>query len=284
MLEVVLDTLIDSIKLLPFLFIAYLVMEYIEHKTSEKSKKMIKKSGKFGPVIGGILGIFPQCGFSAMASNLYAGRIITLGTLIAIFLSTSDEMLPILISEAVPIDVILKILGIKLLIGIVAGFVIDLVVRKTSKKEEEQKIEEICEHEHCHCHEGSILKSTIKHTVNIFLYIVIISFVLNTAIHIIGEDNLSNLISNKPVLGPVIAGLIGLIPNCASSVILTKLYLENVIHAATMISGLLVGSGVGILVLFRVNKNIKENVKILGLLYAIGVISGIVLELVGLVI
>lgn len=205
------------------------------------------------------------------------------GTLIAIFLSTSDEMLPILISEAAPIDVILKILGIKLIIGIIAGFVIDFVTNLTTKNvKEEEKIGKICEHEHCHCEEGSVLKSSLKHTLNIFIYIFIVSLILNIVIHFIGEDNLSNLILNKPLLGPVIAGLIGLIPNCASSVILTQLYLSNVISAATMISGLLVGAGVGILILFRVNKDLKENAKIILLLYAIGVIAGITLHICGL--
>lgn len=155
MLDVLKDTLIDGIKLIPFLFIAYLVMEYIEHKTSDKTKKIIQKSGKFGPLFGGILGVFPQCGFSAIAANLYAGRIITLGTLIAIFLSTSDEMLPILISEAAPLDVILKILGIKLVIGVIAGFIIDFVIHITNRNSSEEKIGEICEHEHCHCEEGA---------------------------------------------------------------------------------------------------------------------------------
>lgn len=205
------------------------------------------------------------------------------GTLISIFLSTSDEMLPILISEAAPIDVILKILVIKLVIGIIAGFIIDLVINLTTKSiKEDEKIGEICEHEHCHCEEGSILKSSLKHTLSIFIYILIVSLILNIVIHFIGEDNLSNLILNKPILGPIIAGLIGLIPNCASSVILTQLYLSNVITAATMISGLLVDAGVGILILFKVNKNIKENSKIILLLYAIGIIAGITLQLCGL--
>ena len=205
------------------------------------------------------------------------------GTLIAIFLSTSDEMLPILISESAPIDVILKILGIKLIIGIIAGFIVDLVMNLTTKNvKDREKIGEICEHEHCHCEEGSILKSSLKHTLSIFIYIFVVSLILNTVIHFIGEDNLSNLILNKPILGPVIAGLIGLIPNCASSVILTQLYLANVITIATMISGLLVGAGVGILILFRVNKDLKENAKIILLLYAIGVIVGITLHISGL--
>lgn len=281
MLDVLIDTLIDGIKLLPFLFIAYLVMEYIEHKTSNKTKNVIQKSGKFGPFLGGILGVFPQCGFSAIAANLYAGRIITLGTLIAIFLSTSDEMLPILISESAPLDVILKILAIKLIIGIIAGFIIDFVINlgKKYKNNAEEKIGEICEHEHCHCDEEGVIKSSLKHTLSIFIYILLITFVLNTLIHLIGEDKLSSFILNKPFLGQIIAGFIGLIPNCASSVILTQLYLTNLISPATMISGLLVGAGVGILILFRVNKNIKENIKVISLLYIIGVIAGIMIEL-----
>lgn len=284
MIDVILDTLIDSIKLLPFLFITYLIMEFIEHKTGDKAKNIIKKSGKFGPFFGGILGIFPQCGFSAAAANLYAGKVITLGTLIAIFLSTSDEMLPVLISEAAPISTILQILAIKLVIGIVIGFAIDLIgqaltKRKIEKKEEvvEEEIGHICEHEHCHCEEG-ILKSSIKHTINIFIFIIIISFIINTIIYFIGEENLSNLILNMPIVGPIIAGLVGLIPNCAGSVILTQLYLEQVISFGSMIGGLLVGSGIGILILFRVNKDIKENLKILGLLYLIGVICGIIID------
>lgn len=284
MLDVLIDTLIDGIKLLPFLFFAYLLMEYIEHKTSNKTKNIIQKSGKFGPFLGGVLGIFPQCGFSAIGANLYAGRVITLGTLIAIFLSTSDEMLPILISESAPLDVILKILGIKLGIGIIAGFIIDFVMHLTikTKKMEDEKIGKICEHEHCHCEEGNILKSSLKHTISIFIYILIVSLILNTLIHLVGEETLSNLILNNPILGPVIAGIIGLIPNCASSVILTELYLANVISVSTMLSGLLVGAGVGILILFRVNKDLKENIKIVILLYAIGIIAGITLQLCGL--
>ncbi len=284
-LEVLLDTGIDALKLLPFLFITYLIMEYIEHKTGDKTKNIIKKSGKWGPVFGAILGIFPQCGFSAAAANLYAGKVITLGTLIAIFLSTSDEMLPILISEAAPIDIILKILATKLVIGIIAGVVIDFVGQAFKKKKEKQENEEaveeighICEHEHCHCEKEGIFKSSIKHTLNIFVFIIIISLVMNVAIYFIGEEKISNLILNMPVVGPLIAGIVGLIPNCASSVILTQLYLQNVISVGSMIGGLLVGSGIGILILFRVNENIKENMKITGMLYLIGVVSGIIID------
>ena len=278
LLHVLEHTLIDTIKILPFLLIAYLIMEYIEHKTTDKTRDAIKKSGKFGPFIGSLLGAFPQCGFSVTATNLYAGRVITLGTLFAVYLSTSDEMLPILLSEGVAGPLILKILGIKILIGILAGVVIDLIANKVIKnKKEENKIESICEHEHCHCEE-SIVKSAIKHTVNVFVFILLISLVLNIAIEYIGEDTLAGLISSKPVLSALIACAIGLIPNCASSVILTQLYLSNVLSLAVMIGGLLVNAGVGLLVLFKVNHNQKENIKIVLGLYTIGVISAILLQ------
>ena len=280
-IHIIEETLIDSIKLLPFLFITYLIMEYIEHKTEEKAKNIIKKSGKFGPLFGGILGIFPQCGFSAAAANLYAGKVITLGTLIAIFLSTSDEMLPVLISEAAPINTILTILAIKLIIGIIVGFSIDIIQKVLKNKNEEivkKEIEDICKHEHCHCKEDGILKSSIKHTISIFIFIVIISFIVHAIVHLIGEENISNLILNMPVVGPMIAGIVGLIPSCAGSVILTQLYLEQVISLGSMIGGLLVGSGIGILILFRVNKSLKENLTILGLLYLIGVIFGVLID------
>ena len=284
MLEILEHTIEDSIKLIPFLFLTYLLMEYIEHKTKEKTKETIKKSGKFGPFIGALLGIVPQCGFSVSATNLYAARVITLGTLIAVYLSTSDEMLPIFLSEGVAIDVIIKILVIKLVIGMIAGFLIDLVIRLKNKgKEDEEKIIDLCEKEHCHCEHG-IVKSALKHTVNIFIFIFLITFVINLGIHFIGEETIASFMIDRPILGPIISGLIGLIPNCASSVIITQMYLENIISVGTMIAGLLVGAGVGLAVLFRTNKGIKENIRITVLLYAIGVISGIILEVIGITI
>lgn len=277
-LHVLIHTLLESLKILPFLFLTYLVMEYLEHKMNNKTKKIVEKAGNYGPLLGGILGAVPQCGFSVSATNLYAGRIITLGTLIAIYLSTSDEMLPLLISNGSSIGLIIKILSIKVLIGILAGFAIDFCLRLLKKKKEETKIESLCEHEHCHCEKG-ILKSAIKHTLSVMLYILIFSLILNIVIELIGEDNIANLILNKSFLGPVIAGLIGLIPNCASSVIITELYIKGVVNLATMIAGLLVNSGISLVVLFRVNKNVKENIKIIGLLYLIGVVSGIILDI-----
>lgn len=279
MLHVLEHTLIDTIKLLPFLFIAYLVIELIEQKAGEKTTKLVQKSGKFGPVLGSLLGVVPQCGFSAAASNLYAGRIITMGTLISIFLSTSDEMLPILISEAVPVKTIVMILAIKVVIAIVVGMIVDLIFRKKVEKDSKEEIHKMCDEEHCHCEEHGVIKSSIKHTLQIFVYILIISIILNLIIHFVGEDNIAKLVLNVPVLGPIISSLIGLIPNCASSVILTQVYLGNIISMGSMIAGLLVNSGIGILILFRVNKSQKENFTILGILYLVGVISGIILDI-----
>lgn len=278
-LEILQDTAIDTIKLIPFLFITYLIMEYIEHKTSNKLRDTIKKSGKFGPLLGAVVGIFPQCGFSVSATNLYAGRVITIGTLIAVYITTSDEMLPILLTEAVPIATILTILEIKLVLGIIAGFIVDIIFNFVKKEHQEHDdIEELCEHEHCHCEEG-IVSSATKHTLNITIFIFVITLILNGIITYIGEDTIAHFISKNIILGPIIAGLIGLVPNCASSVILTELFISNVISMPVLISGVAVNAGVGLLVLFKTNKNIKENVSIIGILYAIGVISGIVLEL-----
>lgn len=287
MLEIIKDTLIDGIRLLPFLFITYLIMEYIEHKMGNKSKNTIKKSGKFGPFLGSILGVFPQCGFSVSATNLYAGRVITLGTLIAVYLSTSDEMLPIFISEAVSPIIILKILGIKLVIGIIAGFIIDIIINlfnKNKQNDENDEITHICEEEHCHCNENGILKSAVHHTLNIFLFIILITFIINIVVYFIGEEQIASWILNKPIFGPIISSLIGLIPNCAASVIITNMYLENVISLGSMIAGLLTGAGVGLAVLFKTNNKLKENIGIVVLLYVIGVISGILIETIGIVI
>lgn len=278
MLDILLDTLLDALKILPFLFITYLIMEYIEHKMSNKTKRIVEKSGNYGPLMGGVLGAFPQCGFSVSATNLYAAKIITLGTLIAIYLSTSDEMIPVLISSRVNVGLIIKIVCIKALIGIIAGFAIDFIARLLKKDKNEEHIHDICEHEDCHCENG-ILKSSIKHTLSVILYIIIFSLILNIIIMLIGEDKIASLVLDKPIIGPILVGLIGLIPNCASSVIITELYVSSVISLATMICGLLVNAGVGLIVLFKVNKNVKENIKIIGLLYIIGVIAGIILEL-----
>ncbi len=276
-------TIEDSVKLLPFLFLTYLFMELLEHTTGGKVQNKIKNAGKVGPLWGGLLGIMPQCGFSAAAASLYAGRVITVGTLLAVFLSTSDEMLPIFISESVAPATIIKILAAKVCIAIVSGFLAELVyVNVFKKKEKDMDIHVVCEEEHCSCEDG-VLKSALKHTLKIFVYILLITFILTLVIEMIGEDHLAVVFQDIPVVGEMIAALVGLIPNCASSVVITELYLSGIIGAGAMMSGLLVNAGVGLLVLFRLNRDWKQNVGIMAALYGFGVFWGVIIELLGIV-
>lgn len=276
-LDVIYDTVIDSFRILPFLFLAYLAMECLEHWTGGRMQEIVRRSGKAGPAIGGLLGIFPQCGFSTAAANLYAGRVITPGTLLAVFLSTSDEMLPIMISENAGVSLIAKILLTKVIFAVTVGFLTDLLFFKR----EEPQIGHFCEKQHCHCEKG-IWRSAASHTWKIFLYILLVSLILNYVIAVIGEDRLAALILNRPVLGLFAATFVGMIPNCASSVVLTHLYLEGVLGAGLLLSGLLAGSGVGYLVLFKVNEDKKDNLRIFALLYAVGVAAGAVVEVLGI--
>lgn len=273
MKEIIIETILDSLKLLPFLFLAFLIIEFFEHKLTQKSKDKIEKAGKFGPLVGAITGIFPQCGFSVIATNLYITRIISLGTLIAVYLSTSDEMLPILIAEGAKINIIIQLLTIKLITGIIIGFVLDIVI----KPKREAITYHICKQEHCDCNNG-ILKSSLKHTIKIFVFIFIITFILNTCMYLLGEEFLKNLFINNNWFAPFIASLIGLIPNCASSVALTELYLNGILPLAPTIAGLLTNSGVALIILFKSNKHLKENLKIVSLLYIVGVIVGLTIE------
>ena len=280
MKEVILDTIVDSLKLIPFLLVAFLIIELLEHKLNNKTKNIITKSKKIGPIIGSLLGVIPQCGFSVMATNLYITRIITLGTLISIYLSTSDEMLIIMISEKVEISLILKILLIKIFFGIVYGLIIDKIINK--KKKDKETNYELCDEEHCDCNH-SILLSAIKHTLHITLFIFIITLIINTIFTLLGYNYLSKILLNNSILSPFITSLIGLIPNCAASVILTELYLNSTISLGALIGGLLTSSGSSLLVLIKNNKNQKENLSIILLLYALGVLSGIIIELISLI-
>lgn len=279
MLDSLMDGLIDSIKLLPYLFVTFLILELIEHKLGPKTEKVLEKGNKFGPIIGGIFGALPQCGFSTMASNLFSGGVITMGTLVAVFLSTSDEMLPIMLSEKYDFKVLLGIVGFKVLIGIICGFVVDIIYRK-KKEQTRKKIHDHCEHDKCHCEEQGIFKSSLIHTLKVFIFILIINIVLNILIESVGEDALSHLLYHKNILSYFIASMIGLVPNCASSVLITELYLSKVITLGTLLSGLLTGSGLGILFLFKENKNKKENIAILFTIYGIGVIVGFIVDLI----
>lgn len=276
-----LHSLEETLKLLPFLFLTYLLMEFLEHKAGGAAQRWLKGSGKVGPLLGGALGVLPQCGFSAAASGLYTGRIITTGTLLAVYLSTSDEMLPILISNGASLPLILKLLGTKLIIGICAGFAVDLIanlLRPKHQKAPEPQIEELCEREHCDCHDHFAL-SALKHTLRISLFLLLFTFALHIAVELIGEDTIAALILDRPVLGSLLASVVGLIPNCASSILLTKLYWEGVLSVGTMLSGLLVNAGVGLALLFRNNRPVKDSFRILGILLFIGILCGILIDL-----
>ena len=271
MLDIILDTLIDLLKIIPFLFVAFLIMEYFEHSLSKK--KNVLKNKKVGPIVGSLLGVIPQCGFSVMATNLFSSRVITIGTLIAIYLSTSDEMLPILITNKVSFKLIVFILLIKIVVGIIFGYLIDFFWKK-----KETKDFSICDDDHCHCEKG-IFKSSLIHTLKISSYILITTFLLNTLIYYLGEDTISKILLKNNFFGPFLASLVGLIPNCSASIILTELYLSKVITTGMLIGGLLTGSGIGLLVLFKVNKDKKENFFILISIYLIGVLVGIIFDL-----
>lgn len=282
MFEVIEDTLIDGVKLIPFLFITYLFMEILEHKMNNNVREKIARAGRSGPIWGGILGVLPQCGFSTAAASLYSGGIITVGTLIAVFMSTSDEMLPILISRAVGAGTIFRILAVKVVIAVISGLVAEYVYIKVFlKKEREPDIHVVCEEEHCHCEDGAVV-SAIKHTVKISVYIILISFVLNVITHFWGIENIKGLFSSMPVLEQMLSALIGLIPNCASSVVITEFYLDGVISAGAMMAGLLVNAGVGMLVLFRLNRHIKQNLSIVAVMYFLGVFWGIIIQIFGI--
>lgn len=278
MMDCLIDGLIDTLKLLPYLLITFLLLEFFEHKLSKKNEKILSKTKKGGPVIGGLLGSLPQCGFSSMAAELFSSRVITMGTLIAVFLSTSDEMLPIMISEKVNILLVLKIIGFKVIIGMLVGFIIDFIYRK--KKEEKTHIHELCEHDHCDCEHDGIFLASVKHTLQIALFILIANLLINIVIFKIGEDNLGKILLHKNILTYFVASLIGLIPNCAGSVIITELYLSKFITVGNLLSGILTGSGLGILLLFKTNKNMKENISILSIIYFVGVLVGIIVDLI----
>lgn len=282
MLHALEHAFLDTLKLIPFLFLTYLLLEWIEHKAAEKTASIAAKAGSLGPLAGGLLGVVPQCGFSACASNLYAGGVISVGTLIAVFISSSDEMLPIMISEQIAPVRILSILGVKALCGITIGFVLDFILHLLHKNTKDHRISQICEEENCHCERGLFLSSVI-HALQIAFFVFLFSFLIGLTVHLIGEDQLSDFTANAGIFTPLVAALVGLIPNCASSVVITELFLSNVISTGAMISGLIANSGVGLLVLFRVNKNLKNNLLIVLFVYLTGAAAGILFDLLGII-
>ena len=285
-------SLLDTLKMLPFLAVAFLILEYAETKLEEKSSAVIQKAGRLGPLASGLLGLIPQCGFSVIGSNFYAKRIITLGSLIAIYLSTSDEALLVMLTKPERILDILLVMGIKLAIAVAAGYIIDLIIRKKTEKDEECHHchhhgdscddEELIGEEHCCSHTDwkAIVKCTLKRTVSVFGFLFAASFLLSYIIELIGEARLQEIMLADSVFQPLLTALIGLIPNCAPSVILAELYIEGAISLGSVVSGLCTGAGVGLLVLFRVNRGVKSNIGITALLFGIGAVSGVVIELI----
>ncbi len=279
MVDCLLDALFDTLKILPYLLVTFLILELIEHKVKGRNQTALQKHRKYGPIVGGLVGALPQCGFSAVASNLFSSRVITIGTVIAIFLSTSDEMLPVMLSQQTDLFVLFCIILAKVIIGIMVGLIVDRIYYRFNKKDTEMNVAEICNHDHCHCEEKSILVSSLFHTLKTGFFILIANIVISLVLFWIGEENLSQIILDGGILTYFIACLIGLIPNCASSVIVTELYLSGLISTGVMMSALLTGSGLGILLLFKNNKNRRENFFILGVIYFIGVIVGVMTDL-----
>lgn len=336
-LDALLDAVLDTAKLIPFLFITYMGMEYLEHKAEKHTTGMLEKAGHFGPLIGAAVGILPQCGFSAAASSLFAGGVISVGTLIAVFLSTSDEMLPIFISEGVHPATMLRILATKAILGLISGFLLDIFMRHgRHTKAPEKHIHDLCVHEHCDCNEEEeeealhteaahtheanaddhahrhvaeehhshehasahahaghhhhhqkgfmgIAMPALHHTIQITGFIFFITLIITLLVEGIGAEALGHFLSGKPIVGVFLAGVVGLIPNCAASVSITQLYLMGILNAGQMMAGLLVGAGVGLLVLFRTNDHPNENLRITIMLYGLGVFWGLVIEYLGIV-
>ncbi|OJU09626.1 MAG: hypothetical protein BGN88_01350 [Clostridiales bacterium 43-6] len=275
MVDILLDTLLDSLKILPFLFITYLIIEYIGHKSSNKLVTGLRKYGVMG---GAILGCFPQCGFSVAAANLYRNRLISAGTLIAVFVSTSDEAIPVILADTGNLGIVLKLIAVKAVIAILAGVAADKLFAGIFAGEASH-VEEGHVHHHFHeCH-GGIVSSALKHTLQITVFIAATIFIMNLTIHFIGEDNLSRILLTDSILQPAVAALIGFIPNCASSIIITQLYLGGSLSFGSAIAGLCTGAGVGLVVLFRVNRNLKENIKIVSYIYIVAILAGNLIQI-----
>ena len=287
LLDIFVDALVDILKLIPFIFITYLGMGVLEKKFASNTKNLISRGSFLGPTIGSLLGAVPQCGFSASASSLYSLKIITAGTLISIFLSTSDEMIPVMISGGVSLSLMLKIVLIKIISGMIIGLCVDLAIRislhsSVERRTEEEIMHQVAFHEiGCSCG-GNAIKYAINHTLKLIGFIFIITLVLNTCFEIIGEETLRNFLSASGIIGNIIAAIIGLIPNCSASVIITELYIEGIMSDGMMLSGLLVGSGIGILVLFKENRHMAKSFAILGITFVSGIAIGTIFDIIGI--
>lgn len=278
-LDILIDTCLDCLKMLPFLFAAFLLMEALEHYSGSFLGRILTKVGRAGPLIGALAGCIPQCGFSVMAANLFAGGVLSAGTLISVFIATSDEAILILLANPGRGRDILWLLAVKVILAVLAGYLVDWLW--SPKYEKAKHLEDLCSDCGCHEHSG-IVKPAFYHTLKILLYLLLFSGALNIVIELAGIERISALMLGDTIFQPFIAAAIGLIPNCAASVILTQLYLDGVITFASVVAGLSAGAGVGLIVLFKMNSNKKENFKLLGILYGIAAAAGILLMLVTL--
>lgn len=304
-LDVVIDALKDTAELIPFLFATYVVISLLDLFASDKTTAAIQRAGHAGPLIGGVLGVVPQCGFSAMGASLYADRIVSLGTFAAVILSTSDEMLPLLLAEHVEVGLLARILVTKAVLGVILGFATDLVLRavlgRTSLagvdesdagegQDEDAEFDPSAYSCDCGCGEPLtrgqtawwVVVNSAYRTFQVVVFIFVVSVLLNALIALVGEDALASFLSGNAVVATLVSGLVGLVPNCAASVVLTQLYIDGVLGFAPMIAGTLVAGGAGYLVLFRMNGNMRENAAIVGIVYALGVCAGLVMLGLGL--
>jgi hypothetical protein len=319
LMDVLIDTVKDTLELVPFLFVTYLAMEALEHSTEGKSEQLIRKAGAWGPLVGGLLGALPQCGFSTMAGTLYAGRLVTAGTLVAVILSTSDELIPIFIARQAMPSQLLGIIVTKVIIGVAVGFAADAVLRALHRTGDgHPHIQELCERAHCHCgdvdeddplevtgelsassnghvhhahahgHHGRgarwlhILRSAAIHTLEVTGFIFVIGFVFGFGIEFVGQDTIGGIFSAYPTMATIIAALIGLIPNCGASVAIAELYLDGTLATGPMLAGLLVSGGMGLLVLYRTNADVRQNVIITVFIFVVGVLMGMLATAMGL--
>ena len=303
--DVVIDALKDTAELIPFLFATYVAISLLDLFASDKTTAAIQRAGHAGPLIGGVLGVVPQCGFSAMGASLYADCIVSLGTFVAVILSTSDEMLPLLLAEHVEVGLLARILLTKAVLGVILGFATDLVLRavlgRTSlagvdesdageEQDEDAEFDPGAYSCDCGCGEPLtrgqtawwVVVNSAYRTFQVVVFIFVVSVLLNALIALVGEDALASFLSGNAVVATLVSGLVGLVPNCAASVVLTQLYIDGVLGFAPMIAGTLVAGGAGYLVLFRMNGNMRENAAIVGIVYALGVCAGLIMLGLGL--
>lgn len=289
---------LDTLELVPFLFVTYLVMEAIEHSAAGRVQRVVERAGAAGPVVGSVLGTLPQCGFSAMAATLYAGRVVTAGTLLAVVLSTSDEMVPVFLANRAPLGAMLAIMAVKVAVGIVAGALLDVVLRARHRAGDGRPhISELCEREHCHCDHDSadgsgghghahgawgIARSALVHTAQVTAFIFVVTLVFGLVIEGAGHDALAGLLASHPVRATFLSALVGLVPNCAASVAITELYLEGVLAAGPMMAGLLASGGMGLLVLWRTNADLRQNLALTALTYVVAVVCGLAVGALGI--